>query len=171
MKHWLRVTATGAGAALMAVIALAAGVGTPMSAVAAGNDDVHAVVLQASLAPSVPGDPTIFGVAPGGAPWALKEGHVQLGQDGRLQVNVTGLVLTATGMNPLPDLGASVFCNGTLVATTTPVAFAGNGNARIHATVSLPAFCPAPAVLLNPATSNSPGDVRTAVYIAFDGIA
>ncbi len=67
------------------------------------------------------------------------------------------------------DVMASVYCGGTVAATTTPVPFSTTGNARIRTTVSLPAFCPAPAVLLNPATGTSPSEVKTAIYIAFDG--
>ena len=130
-----------------------------------GQDHSEASVLQASLAPSLPKYSTIFGVNPGGAPWALQSGHVRLGQGGALEVNVNGLVLTTTGANPVPGLAASVFCDGTLAATTAPVPFSTTGNAHIHATVSLPSPCLAPAVLLNPAT---PSPV-TSVYIGFDG--
>jgi hypothetical protein len=131
-----------------------------------GPEVSQASVLNASLAPSLPTYSTIFGVKPGGAPWALQSGHVHLGQGGRLEVNVNGLVLTTSGANPLPGIAASVFCGGALAATTASVPFSTTGDAHVHATVSLPSPCLAPAVLLNPATA---AGVNALVYIAFDG--
>ncbi len=130
---------------------------------------LHSLLLSAPLAASLPTDNPIFGVNPGGAPWQIAPGNVQLRQNGALTADVDRLVLTATGKNPIPDLAASVFCNGVLAGTTVPVPFSSRGNARIHATVTLPAFCPAPAVLLNPATGTSTTDVLK-IYIGFDGM-
>ena len=50
----------------------------------------------------------------------------------------------------MPLLAASVACNGAVVATTATVPFSTTGDARLKATVMLPARCLAPAVLLNP---------------------
>jgi hypothetical protein len=172
MRRSLLVSSAGVAAGVLALVGIfstsAAAAGHP---VRTGHWDTRGEVLRAVLAPSVPTDPHIFGVAPGAAPWRLAHGQVRLGKDGRLAVEVNGLVLTTTGANPVPDLAASVYCGGTLAATTTPVPFSTAGDARIRATVSLPAFCPAPAVLLNPATGSSPSTVKTAVYIGFDGTA
>ncbi len=129
----------------------------------------ESLVLSGSLMASVPSDPAIFGVAPGGLPWSLTSGHFRLGAGGQLEVNVAGLVVTTTGMNPVPDLAASLYCNGASVGTTAPAPFSSQGNASIHATLTMPAFCPAPAVLLNPAFGTTPKDVRTGIYISFDG--
>jgi hypothetical protein len=134
------------------------------------GDRDGALILRAAVAPSVPTDAAIFGVPPGGAPWQIARGQVRLEAGGKLEVRVTGLVLVTTGTNPLPDLAASVFCNGTMAATTAPAPFSPAGNSRIRATVSLPAFCPAPAVLLNPATGSAPTNVLP-IYIGFDGTA
>jgi hypothetical protein len=175
MRHVLRVIATGATVPLVALGL----VWTGGQALAAQNDSGgtshghghgQALVLSGALAPSVPTDASIFGVPPGGASWQLSHGHVRLGQGGDLEINVAGLVLVTTGSNPLPDLAAAVYCNGGLSATTTPVPFSSQGNAHIHATVTLPAFCPAPAVLLEPATGGAPSDVRS-IYIGFNGTA
>lgn len=127
-----------------------------------------ASVLDAALAPSIPSDPSVFGVAPGGIPWVITHGHVVLGSNGTLQVNVTGLVDPQSGANPVPYIAVSVYCGGTEEATVGPVPFSSRGNARVHAAVSLPPFCPAPAVLLNPATSAT--NILRA-YIGFDGLA
>ncbi|MBO0886271.1 MAG: hypothetical protein J2O38_02670 [Acidimicrobiales bacterium] len=124
-------------------------------------------MLVATLAPSIPTDPSIFEVAPGMVPWQIAHGRVVLAA-GVLRVKVAGLVVTTSGTNPVPELAASVYCNGNLAAMTATVPFSPQGNAQIHAAVSLPAFCAAPAVLLNPATD--PNTVLDA-YIAFDGTA
>ena len=131
----------------------------------------ESAIISASVAPSVPTDAMIFGVAAGGAAWTIDHGHARLGNRGALEVDVRGLVLTMTKANPVPDLAASVFCDGAVVATTAPVAFSSGGDAHIHAHVTLPGFCAAPAILLNPATSGSTSGVLTTVYIAFDGTA
>lgn len=161
MRRSLRFTALGIAAALAALVS---------ALVALASNGSEAVVLSASLAPSLPSDAPVFGVAPGGLPWILNAGHVQLGAGGMLQANVSGLIVPARGDNPVPYIAASVYCAGALAATTAPVPFSAQGNAQIHATVSLPAFCPAPAVLLQPATGSSPGDVVD-LYIAVDGSA
>ena len=165
MRHTLRFMAVGATFSLVA-LGLA---WTGAQAMAqTSNANGQALVLSAALAPSLPTDPAIFGVPPGGAPWVLSHGHVRLGHGGALQVNVAGLVIPPTGSNPVPDLAAAVYCNGALSATTAPVPFSSRGDAQIHASVTLPAFCPAPAVLLNPATGSAQGDVLP-FYIGFNG--
>jgi hypothetical protein len=164
-------------AGVLTAAVVAAGILTAGTAAAAshsgrpGHRDNRGEVLSAALAPSVPADPAIFGAAPGGAPWKLIHGQADLSGSGRILVDVRGLVLTTTGANPVPDLAASVYCGGTLAATTAPVPFSTAGNARIRTTVSLPALCQAPAILLNPATGSSSGDVKTGTYIGFDGTA
>lgn len=129
------------------------------------NDMNSRTLLKAPLAPSVPGDPAIFGEAPGQVPWVIRSGHVRLSKDGALQAEVRGLVVPTTGKNPLSQIAAAVYCNGAKVATTSPVPFSPKGNAHLRTTVALPAFCAAPAVLLEPA----PGGTVHNRYIAFDG--
>lgn len=111
----------------------------------------RAPVLHGSLAPSVPTDGNIFGVPPGGVPWSIASGHVLLGSDGTLQVNVARLIDPVLGDNPVPYLAASVYCGGQVVATTATVPFSSEGNAHLRATVAVPAMCSDPTVLLNPA--------------------
>ena len=121
------------------------------------------LVLNASLAPSLPSYSDIYTVPPGGAPWLLQAGHVVLGAGGHLNAVVTGLVLATTGTNPVPEIAASVYCNGAQAGTTAPVPFSTAGNAHVQTTLALPTPCLVPAVLLTirPAT--------TTLYIAFDG--
>ena len=135
------------------------------------SDMGQRLVLSAPVAPSVTTDPFIFGVGPGALDWQLRHGHVRLGAGGVFQANIDGLVVTTTGVNPLPYVAATVFCNGAAVATTAPVSFSSTGDARIHAVVGLPAPCSAPAVLFNPAKTDSSSGVDTSAYIAFDGTA
>jgi hypothetical protein len=170
MRRSLLVSSVGVAVGVLATAGILVGGSAAAASHPArdGHRGTHGGVLRAVIAPSVPSDPAIFGVAPGGAPWQIDHGHVRLGKSGRLAIDVDGLVLTTTGANPVPDLAASVYCGGTVAATTMPVPFSTKGNARIRTTVSLPAFCPAPAVLLNPATGSSSSDIKT-VYIAFDG--
>ncbi len=140
----------------------------PVHAAAPDMNSTGRTLLKARLAASVPSDPAIFGVVAGGIPWQMADGHAHLGTDGHLRVSVARLIDPVTHMNPLPYIAASVYCGGTLAATTAPVPFSPQGNAQVHATVMLPAFCAAPAVLLNPATGPAPADVKAGVYIAFD---
>jgi hypothetical protein len=129
------------------------------------------VMLASGLAPSIPADPPIFGVTAGGLPWKITHGTVVLRTDGSLTASIDGLVVPPGNTNPVPDLALSVFCNGTRVATTAAVTFSPGGNAQVAARVALPAFCPAPAVLINPATGKQPSDILTTIYIGFDGTA
>ncbi len=137
----------------------------------AASDAGQRLVLSAPVAPSVTTDPPIFGVAPGGLDWQLRHGHVRVGAGGAIQANIDGLVVTTTGVNPLPYIAATVYCDGVAVATTAPVPFSSIGDAQIHAVVGLPASCAAPAVLFNPARSDSPSSINTSAYIAFGGTA
>lgn len=120
-------------------------------------------VINASLAPSLTSYPDLYGVPPGGANWSLRTGHVVVHTGGQLDATVTGLVLTSTGSNPLPQLAASLYCNGALAATTAPVPFSAAGNAHISSAVSVPSPCFVPAVLITIQVSGSTH------YIAFDG--
>ncbi len=85
----------------------------------AGDDGIAAgkPVFVSSLAPSVPSDPAIHGVAAGGAPWVLDEGSVRLRADGRIHVEVEGLVIPvahgtfpAGTARPVTTVSASLYC-------------------------------------------------------------
>ncbi|HEY7197271.1 MAG TPA: hypothetical protein VH306_08790 [Gaiellaceae bacterium] len=124
-------------------------------------------LLFSTIAPTVPNDDTIHGVAPGGLPWVIKRGEARLRANGKLEVEVKGLVIPTppqNGTNPVPMLAASLFCGDdtTAAATTAAVPFDTRGNAKIRARITLPEKCLAPAILLNPNGS-------TAAYIAATG--
>lgn len=99
------------------------------------------------------------GLNGGGAPWTLTSAHGELTASGHLEIEVVGLVLTSTGINPAAVFRARVSCvklDGTFdnsmlteafPATTGP-ASEGGGNARIEADVTLPQPCIAPIVFV-----------------------
>lgn len=146
--------------------------GAPQTTTTRGADDHpgggHAgrPVFASSLAPSLTTDPSIHGVAPGGFPWQLLRGTVRISADGRLRVDVRGLVIPATGTpGPVATVSASLYCapdGSAAAATTSTVAISDGGNATIDQAVSLPATCLAPVVLVNP-------NGNAAAYIAATG--
>src|SRR4051812_10371990 len=161
MKTILRRAAVAA-----AVVITAGAIGAP-AAFAGGDHGGGQTILRAEIAGSLRSDPVLFPgtttpVAPGGADWVIGRGEARLRHDGRLDVRVDGLVLTSTGANPVAQVTASVACNGMVVATSGAVDFSTTGDATIRTTVSLPARCIAPVVLLNP-------QGRPGVYIGVTG--
>jgi hypothetical protein len=134
------------------------------------------VDLLSPLAPSLPTDPTIHGVAPGGAPWALTEGNVLVRDGGRVQIRIDRLVLTSAPFvgktGPVTGVVAALFCgadaNTTPAATTAPVPLSSGGNASISTTVPLPSSCLAPIVLIHPVIGST---TSSSIYIALSGFA
>ena len=91
--------------------------------------------------------------------WKLASGEAELKSDGRLEVEVKGLVLNDTSVgefNGTPDgvdaVAAAVICSGpagaAVAAQTAAVPLSKSGNAKIKATVSLPSGCIAPVIVL-----------------------
>ncbi len=125
-----------------------------------GGGGRHGGELRTSLVPSLPGDPAIHGVQPGGAPWVLDRGQVRLRAKGkdrvRLRVRVRGLVIpppqgnnTAGGVTTIT---ASIFCgtSTTPAATSAARPLSQAGNARIDQKLTIAGACPAPVVLVHP---------------------
>jgi hypothetical protein len=125
-------------------------------------------LIDESLAPSQPTDPTFHGAAPGSAPWVLKSGKVRLKSDGKLDLEVRGLVIPTTGTTgPVTTISASLYCGADASTapadTTQQVPISSDGNARIHdRSFTVPSTCLAPVILMHPNGS-------TSVYIALDG--
>ena len=125
-------------------------------------------LLDESLAPSQPTDPTFHGVKPGGAPWVLKAGSVRLTSDRRLDLEVRGLVIPTTGTAaPVTTITASLYCGAdadtTPADTTQPVPISSTGDARIKdRSFSVPSTCLAPVILVHP-------NGIASAYIALDG--
>jgi hypothetical protein len=127
-------------------------------------------LIDESLAPSVPTDPAFHTVAPGGAPWVLKRGDVQLTRN-RLELRVRGLVIpTAPGNGtpgPVTTISASLYCgadsDATAADTTDSAPIDARGNARIKdRSFATPDTCLAPVILVHPN-----GDATH--YIAVEG--
>jgi hypothetical protein len=129
--------------AFVAVLA----VGNVASTVAGGPK-----VLDATMTGIPTAGLTLDRVIGGGSPWVLDEGHARLFVDGRLEVQIEGLVLASSHTNPVASGHAIVTCNGGPAATTDNVPFSPDGNAEVEATVTLPSPCLAPAVFFTTGT-------------------
>ncbi|WP_157592288.1 hypothetical protein [Solirubrobacter soli] len=153
---------------LAALALIAGGAGTALADDGHHGDD-NAKVLKADVFGSMPDGPVLFGVKPGGAPWVISKGEAEARRDGRVKVEVEGLIIPTTGTNPLNGIAATVFCNGAAVGTTKAYPFSPDGDAEFEARLAkpLPAPCLVPAVLLNPAPN---GTVNAGVYIAATGV-
>lgn len=123
---------------------LAAGLVAAALSIGSVTADPGTKVLDASLT-GMRGaiDASTFpGVVGGGAPWVIDRGDARLFADGRLQIQVQGLVLTATGQNPIPMGRGIVYCNaGADVILTDLVPYSADGDATVDTTVSLPSPC------------------------------
>jgi hypothetical protein len=161
----------------LALLTASALAGSGASAVSAlgdnGGSDHHrrndgAIVLKSAMAPSVPTDPPIHGVAAGGAPWVLRSGEARLRRDGRLSVRLRGLVIPVAPGNgtpgPVTTVTASLYCGADTTAAGTigsaPISRAGD--ARITGRLTPPAKCLGAIVLVHP-------NGIAAAYIAASG--
>jgi hypothetical protein len=152
----------------LAVAAFAAALVVP--SLVLGGDDGRKVLDAKVLAPVV--EPytgaanAIRGVAGGGLPWQLADAEAQVRADGRVHVEVEGLVLAQRapvppalqGTNPIPQFKAIVSCQTIVGGTaavanvsTPAVAASSTGDAEIDATVALPSPCFAPIVFVTSA--------------------
>ena len=86
------------------------------------------------------------GLTGGGVAWTIDDGRAKLYENGRVDVDVEGLVLATTGTNPIANGRAVVTCGDTPVASSPIVAFSPTGDASVSTTVELPDTCLAPAV-------------------------
>jgi hypothetical protein len=128
----------------------------------------------AFFAPILGSDPgiTIAGVASGGAPWVVKRGFTALTDDGRLRVEVRGLILPSTGnTGPVTEVAASVVCANTVAATSTAVPLSKEGNAEIHARLRVPSPCLGAIVLVRVAGVNGTTLPAPTAWIAASGVA
>ena len=110
-------------------------------------------ILDSTMAGLPTGSLPLDGLTGGGVPWSIDNGRVLLFADGRLHVAVDGLVITASGVNPVTTGKAVVTCGGAPVAETATVPFSATGDAEIDAVVSLPSPCLGVTVFFTNATS------------------
>jgi hypothetical protein len=105
----------------------------------------------------------IRGVAGAGAPWRIDEANGELRANGDLEIEVAGLVLTSTGLNPSPAFRAVVNCqsieSGTAVIVnrvTAPFPATPSGDAEFEGNVALPSPCFAPIVFVTTGAGDPP---------------
>jgi len=121
-----------------------------------GNHGRHngQTLLNSTLAPTVLSDLPIHGVTRGGAPWVLNRGQVRLRHDGRIRLNVRGLIIPTLGnAGPVTSISASLYCGADAtgaVATTASAPLSQQGNGTIRDRITLPAKCLAPIILVHP---------------------
>jgi hypothetical protein len=115
------------------------------------------------VAPFTGSTNAIRGVPGGGLPWQLTSATGELSTGGRLEIKVEGLVLVATGANPIASFRGVVNCltpnsptNGVNIVTA-PVPATSTGNAEIEAQLELPSPCIAPIVFVTNGTAAAPG--------------
>jgi hypothetical protein len=153
-------------AILFLVAVLAVGLIVQVSgATSSGQKVLEFDTMAAVSGPFVGSANPIRGVNGGGLPWQIAEGRGELGSDGRLEVEVRGLVLlngppvplALRGTNPISSFRAIVSClsiiDGSPTTTnvaTGPFAATATGDSKIEATVALPSPCFAPIVFVGP---------------------
>jgi hypothetical protein len=137
-----RIIRLGLSLTLLAVLTI----GATASAAAGGQK-----LFDSSMAPLATPGQVIDGVTGAGAPWSIDEGRATLFANGRLHVEVQGLIVTALGRNPAATGKAVVSCNGVIAATTDAVPFSSAGDAEVDAIVSLPSPCFGPSVFFTSA--------------------
>lgn len=138
--------------ALLLVNVAGASAAHPSSAATDGGRVLSASITP-DLGPAV--EPTIAGIAPGGLPWVLTSGHVNISTGGLLEASVEGLLfgpgapanLVGT-RGPITQVSATLVCANGPTVSTDPVEFSTEGNAHIHQKITLPAHCVGPIVLI-----------------------
>jgi hypothetical protein len=141
------------------------GLGVAFAAAAGGNS---AKVLKfermaAVVAPFTGDTNPIRGINGGGVPWSIESGTGFLRADGRLHIEVEGLIIPARGNNPVSAFRGVVNCltpdspmNGVNLVTD-PFPATMTGDSTIDATVDLPETCVAPIVFVTNGTGSPPG--------------
>ena len=146
-----------------------------------GNGNNGSNGFESGLIGSVPST-TVGGVASGGVAWVVAGSDVSISGDGRLRVEVSGLLIAnVTGVpanlvgttGPVTMVGASLVCGGsggTVVASSDGAPLSAAGNANIDAMVTVPTTgCMAPVVLIRVFTSSAPTGSQLGVFIALTG--
>jgi hypothetical protein len=151
-----------AGAVLALVAIATLGVPAFSSAGADGRKVLSAHVLTPVTGPYVGSTNPIRGVSGGGLPWRLTSGDADLRADGRLHLDVEGLVFAAgpnEGTNTIPMFKAIVSCqtiaSGAATVANVPTGLfpaSTAGDATIDTMVSLPSPCVAPILFVTSPT-------------------
>jgi hypothetical protein len=131
----------------------------------AGHSILEFTTMAPVTGPFVGTTNPIRGVAGGGFPWQIASGVGELSNNGRLELEIRGLVLfdgppvpdARRGTNPIPSFVAIVSClsiadgaPATVNVATPPFPATSSGRAEIESTVTLPHPCIAPIVFVGP---------------------
>lgn len=147
------------------------------------NNNGNNQSVQSGLMGSLPGT-TIGGIASGGAPWVLNQGQASVSSDGRIQVELQGLLIAAGGptnlvgtTGPVTMVGASLVCGGSGGAPApvpatglSPSPLSSSGSAQIDQLVTIPSPCFAPVVLVRIFTASAPLGSQLGAFIAASAI-
>jgi hypothetical protein len=150
---------------LLAVLAAATAIAAIGVTAAVSSGDGRTVLKFETMAPVVApytgATNAIRGVPGGGVPWKLTSAEGKLRADGRLHVEVEGLVLVSTGANPVATFKGIASCLSsdagvptTVNVSTDPVPATTTGDAEIDAKVPLPSPCFAPIVFVTSGGGN-----------------
>jgi len=105
----------------------------------------------------------IRGIGGGGVPWAITSAEGQLQANGKLEIEVHGLIIPARGNNPISAFRGVVNCLTTgspdtgVNLVTDPFPATPAGDATIEATLTLPTPCIAPIIFVTNGTGSPPG--------------
>jgi hypothetical protein len=149
-----------AAAAALTLVITAAGSGPAFADHGGGSHHGHKLIDTEMLVPvqgSFVGKAhPVRGLNGGGLPWVISEGEITVRADGRVKMEVEGLVIDPTetanpafaGINPSPTFTVIVSCLDdkgkvtNITAGTTPATKAGD--AEFEGSVSLPMDCMSP---------------------------
>jgi hypothetical protein len=135
--------------------------------------------FESNVLGSVPST-TVGGVASGGLPW-VAVGEASISGNGRLHFEVSGLLIAdATGVpanlvgtvGPITMVAASLVCGGSggsVVASSDGTPLSTAGNAELDTTITLPATCMAPVVLIRIFSATAPTGSQLGPFIALSG--
>jgi hypothetical protein len=141
---------------LMAAVVLAVGLIAQTSAASSSGETVLEFKTMVGVdGPFRGAANAIRGINGAGAPWRIDGVNGELKSDGRLEIEVEGLVLVSTGLNPSAFFRGAVSCltnDATTVSTVNLVTeqFPATtaGDSKIEANVGLPSPCVAPIVFV-----------------------
>jgi len=128
--------------------------------------------FQGQLAGSQPGE-HVAGVPSGGAPWAMSNSEFSIANNGNIQVQGRGLLISsgsaANTIGPVTMVDAALVCGDVVTATTGAVTLSSAGDFSIHDTLTMPAQCIAPALLIRIAATTT-GPVADGAFIAVNAV-
>jgi hypothetical protein len=144
---------------LLAVVVLVAAALLVVPALGLGSGDSRKVLDARVLAPLAPpylgAAGAIRGVNGAGAQWSIGDAEADLRSDGRLELDVQGLIVTVRGNNPLAQFKGIVSCQSVVngapaVVNVSTARFDATpaGDASTETDVDLPSPCFAPIVFV-----------------------